>query len=347
MAENYNQSTEESTTVPVPKPRRHVIIEQSPNAKTSYENVSIHLINKNINISDENLQNNTKSKLQNNKAFLTSGNVAAASTGNSTGITTATSAAANNESYRKIITELNDLHSDKNRNVIKLEEVNKLSNIYDEDENCKKPVPAPRRGATSKTVQMMDENVYENTGERKNGDGSESSSSSRNLSTSSTSSSNGLTGDYCLMKVSTGAVNKMTETSGLPPELPEKKSSERARKNGQQTASYNLVDEGDYVGVEHFSGKYHLKRSVSNSSLNSSQSGSSEKAGSKFSTSSPGLVLFCIIVLSSSIASLTIKTVTNNSNFRLKGVVKILINTNSMNIIGANHQNHPFAKCTI
>lgn len=249
---------EGTTTVPVPKPRRHVIIEAS--TKTSYENVSIDLINKNINISDENLQNNTKTKLPNNKLFLTSGG-----------------GASTNEEYRNIITELNDLHMDKNKNAIKLEEVNKLSNIYDDDENNKKPVPAPRRSAASKNAMQIDgENVYENAGERKNGDGSCSSASSRDGS-----------GDYCVMKVSTGAVNKVLSPSKEAPEIPEKLANNQPKK-AVRSGSYSFVDETDCSGMDEPVGRFNMKKSLSNSSLNSSQSSNSEKAGAKYSTSSPG-----------------------------------------------------------
>lgn len=267
MAEGSNQST--TSSAPVPKPRRHVIIESSN--KTSYENVSIDLINKNININDENLQNNTKSKLPNNKAFLTSGN------GNGT-----------SDEYRNVITELNDLHSDKNKNSVKLEEINKLSNIYDDDENCKKPVPAPRRAAATKAMQIVGENVYENAGERKRGDDG-SCSPSTSSSTSSSIGNNEMSGDYCVMKISTGAVNKIKLPSMDAPELPEKKSSAERRKQSESSrGSYSFVDETDCAAGEGPSGRYNIKKSLSSSSLNSSQSGSSEKAGTKYSTSSPG-----------------------------------------------------------
>lgn len=270
--------------VPVPKPRRHVIIESSN--KTSYENVAIDLINKNININDENLQNNkTKTKLPNNKTFLTSGGGGGNGSSGGSGGNSIT-----NDEYRNVITELNDLHSDKNKNVIKLEEINKLSNIYDDDENCKKPVPAPRRAAASKattaaanpvnlTTTSINEEIYENSGERRNGDGNSSCSSS----------SSGISGDYCVMKVSTGAINKVHSPIRCAPELPEKKGTDRLKKNGQKSASYSFVDEPDCVGIEGTAPeKYNLKKSVSSSSLNSSQSGGSERTGGKFTTSSPG-----------------------------------------------------------
>lgn len=261
MAEGSNQST--LSSAPVPKPRRHLIIESSNS--TSYENVSIDLINKNININDENLQNNTKSKLTNNKAFLTSGN------GNGT-----------SDEYRNVITELNDLHSDKNKNSVKLEEINKLSNLYDDDENCKKPVPAPRRSAANKAMQIVDENVYENAD-----DGSCSPLSS---SCGSSIGNNEISGDYCVMKISTGAVNKVKLPDNETPKLPEKKlSDDRKKKNETNHGSYSLVDETDFTAAEGPSGRYNIKKSLSSSSINSSQSSqSSEKGGSKYVTSSPG-----------------------------------------------------------
>lgn len=126
----------DQTPVPVPKPRRHNNnTDTNLNNKIAYENVSIDLINKNINIKDENIQNNSKNKLQTNKMFLM--------------INTTSMTSNNNESNNtQILTNLNDLANApvKNQKNVSLDEVNKLSNIYNDDENVNiKPVPAPRR----------------------------------------------------------------------------------------------------------------------------------------------------------------------------------------------------------
>lgn len=135
MDSNANES---QTSVPVPKPRRHNInSDANLNNKLAYENVSIDLINKKININDENIQNNAKNKLQTNKLFL---------------LSNASTTSNNNEtSSTQILTNLNDLANAPAKNQMKntsiqLDEVNKLSNIYNDDENVNvKPVAAPRR----------------------------------------------------------------------------------------------------------------------------------------------------------------------------------------------------------
>lgn len=137
-------SSEEKTSVPVPKPRRHNI-DANLNNKLAYENVTIDLINKNINIKDDNInikdenaQNNSKNKLQTNKLFLIPN--------------TSTTSNNNDTSCTQILTNLNDLANVPTKNQkntsIHLDEVNKLSNIYNDDENVNaKPVPAPRRSS--------------------------------------------------------------------------------------------------------------------------------------------------------------------------------------------------------
>lgn len=138
----------ERSPVPVPKPRRHNI-DANLNNKIAYENVSIDLINKNINIKDENInikdeniQNNAKNKLQTDKLFLMP-NTSTTSNNNNNNNNADTSAT-------QILTNLNDLANAPAKNqkntAIHLDEVNKLSNIYNDDENVNaKPVPAPRR----------------------------------------------------------------------------------------------------------------------------------------------------------------------------------------------------------
>lgn len=124
---------------PVPTPRR---VDVNLNNKIAYENISIELMNKNVNIKEENIQNNSKNKLQTNKLFLLPN--------------TSTNSNNNDISSTQILTNLNDLANAPNKNVknVSLDEGNKLSNIYNDDANVNvnvKPVPAPRRtNATSK-----------------------------------------------------------------------------------------------------------------------------------------------------------------------------------------------------
>lgn len=121
---------------PVPKPRRHLLLDSELANKSSYENVSIDLINKTIDIKNENLQNNSKNKLPLNKTFL---------------VPTPDAHMIN------VLTEMNDLQTtiakDTNKNAtVQLDEVNNLSCIYNDtniDEIQKKPVPAPRRSHTN------------------------------------------------------------------------------------------------------------------------------------------------------------------------------------------------------
>lgn len=128
--------------MPVPTPRRNNDVDVNLNNKIAYENVSIELMNKNVNIKEENIQNNSKNKLQTNKLFLLPN--------------TSTNSNNNDVSSTQILTNLNDLANAPNKNVknVSLDEVNKLSNIYNDDANVNvnvKPVPAPRRtNATSK-----------------------------------------------------------------------------------------------------------------------------------------------------------------------------------------------------
>lgn len=134
----------EGIKVPVPKPRRHILVDNEMNNKASYENVSIDLINKNFDIKNENLQNNSKTKLPLNKQFL---------------IPSASGVAApvDNLHMVNVLTEMNDLQSskDNNKNLTStLDEVNNLNSIYNDDNTMddidRKPVPAPRRSASVK-----------------------------------------------------------------------------------------------------------------------------------------------------------------------------------------------------
>lgn len=247
------------SSVPVPKPRRHIMLANEFSGKTSYENVSIDLINKNIDIKNENLQNNSKNKIPLNKTFMVptsptlpvpvqpSFSSPAART-----TTPSTSGSLNDGHMANVLTALNDLQStskDVNRNLANaLDEVNKLSNIYSDDENVKhKPVPAPRR--------------------------SNASSLERDTNLAASTSS------------STGAISKISNKNVYPCLENEKKS--------KYSGSYSFVaDDTDAID---FSAppKYILNKntSISNSSLASTQSGSSNtesSPGSKYHTTSPG-----------------------------------------------------------
>lgn len=146
-----DRNASNETPVPVPKPRRHTATTDTnvKNHKISYENVSIDLINKQINIKDENIQNNTKNKLQTNKLFLMANTSMTSNNNNDI-----------NTSSTQILTNLNDLANapvkhQKNL-TIQLDEVNKLSNIYNDDENVNvKPVPAPRRSNAIDNVKQF------------------------------------------------------------------------------------------------------------------------------------------------------------------------------------------------
>lgn len=116
--------------VPVPKPRNHSH-STTESSKTSYENVSIDLINKSININADNLQNSVKPKIQDKTFILPS--------------------VSKSEPYRNVISEMNNLNNNNTKNTKSSEESNKLSNLND---NVPKPVPAPRR--------IVNDQIYEN-----------------------------------------------------------------------------------------------------------------------------------------------------------------------------------------
>lgn len=244
--------------VPVPKPRRHIILGNEFNGKQSYENVSIDSINKNIDIKNENLQNSSKNKIPLNKTFMipSSSSLSPAPPppppqSPSVAISTSTNSAASDGHMINVLTELNDLQTTSkvvNRNLASaLDEVNKLSNIYSDDENVKhKPVPAPRR--------------------------SNASSLERDTNLASTSSSS-------------GAISKISNKNLYP-------SLENVKKS-KSSGSYSFVsDDTDSIDLA-APPKYTLNKSasMSNSSLASTQSGSSNtesSPGTKYHTTSPG-----------------------------------------------------------
>lgn len=237
------EQNDEKSSVPIPKPRRHNInTDTNLNNKTSYENVSIDLINKNINIKDENLQNNAKNKLQTNKLFLMPTTSANLNNNN------------NDATNPQILTNLNDLanaSSNKNQKNISahLDEVNKLSNIYNDDENANvKPVPAPRR--SSSTIKV--DNVLLNK-----------------ISCSP----------------STGAINKQRDTflDDFIDDAPKSKS-----KAGKSSGSYSFGQDDTDASESHGS-KFVLRKTHSNSSLSSTQSSSTaDGSPSKYHSASPG-----------------------------------------------------------
>lgn len=241
MDKNQN---EEQTAVPVPKPRRSVANESLNNSRTSYENVAIDLINKKINIKDENLQNNTKSKLETNKLFLMP--------------------TTQNPIDDSTVNQINDLQNASNNNIyrnlsIQLDEINKLSNIYNDDENVTaKPVPAPRRSNVSASSSKIDNSLHK----------------SNKIGCSPL----------------TGAINKQPMTKSNNSERDASPKKETIKNGSKNCGSYNLVsDECDSGSSDNIPAKFRLKKTLSNNSLNSSQSGSSntDANSSKFHTSSP------------------------------------------------------------
>lgn len=242
--------------VPVPKPRRHIILGNEFNGKQSYENVSIDAINKNIDIKNENLQNSSKNKIPLNKTFMIPSSSSSLSPAPppppSAAISTSANSAANDGHMINVLTELNDLQAtskDVNRNLASaLDEVNKLSNIYSDDENVKhKPVPAPRR--------------------------SNASSLERDTNLASSTSH------------STGAISKISNKS-LYPSLENVK---KSKCSGSYSFASDDTDSIDFAAPP----KYTLNKSasMSNSSLASTQSGSSNtesSPGTKYHTTSPG-----------------------------------------------------------
>ena len=249
-------NVDDNAVVPVPKPRRHNInTNTNLNNKLAYENVSIDLINKNINIKEENIQNNSKNKLQTNKLFLmsnttTTTTTATTSTSNNTNETSSTSSGSSSSGSTQILTNLNDLanapaKNQKNHASIQLDEINKLSNIYNDDENVNvKPVPAPRRSNAPSNVKQFN------------------------------------------CTPSTGAINKQSTSFDINDFLEYPKAKTKHNNKSEGSYSFGADDECDASTNDSFVRKFRL----SNSSLSSSQSGSStaDASGSKYSSASPG-----------------------------------------------------------
>lgn len=268
-----NVDDHDGVVVPVPKPRRHNLNTNVNlnNNKLAYENVSIDLINKNINIKEENMQNNAKNKLQTNKLFLMPNTSAVIAATAATAPTAASSSSSNNinetsssvsggsssssSGSTQILTNLNDLANAPSKNQknlsIQLDEINKLSNIYNDDENVNvKPVPAPRR-SNAPTSQVKQYNCT----------------------------------------ASTGAISKQSTSFDISDFLESPKSKSKHNNKSKGSYSFAADDDGDATSSDDFVRKFSLKKRLSNSSLSSSQSGSSSTAdpnGSKYSSASPG-----------------------------------------------------------
>lgn len=258
----------DSSSKPVPQPRR-IINATHENTKTSYENVSIDLINKNIDINDDNLQFNRKSKIQNNKAFmLTASLTSDVHNKNTTDETSGASnrtVRTNQEDHRNVITEVNNLNLDKNKNASSkhFENSHKMNNV---------PVPAPRRKQNAE----LDE-IYENNEEVHQD------------------------GPVCKQTTivnthSSGAISKNTNTTRkapqiplpppptIPPPIPEKKKMNNMTKSG-----VIVGDESEFEISP--PPKTRLNKSLSNTSINSSNSSQSTHDPSfspKYITISPG-----------------------------------------------------------
>lgn len=153
---------------PVPQPRRTKLNDDDGNNRQTYENVSIDMMNKVININDDNLQTNRKVKIQNDKTFM----LASTSTTTTTTTTDRIINTNNNNSTESSHSSLaygsvgvggasnrldrieknNLFDANKNVSAKNFEQSHKLNNL---------PVPAPRRPADHAQQQPPDD-IYEN-----------------------------------------------------------------------------------------------------------------------------------------------------------------------------------------
>lgn len=156
---------------PVPQPRRTKCNDDESHNRTTYENVSINMMNKNININDDNLQTNRKVKIQNDKTFLLASSTttttpnrlinnstaqSSSSADTASSSFTASSSSSISASNRLDRIEKNNLlDANKNVSVKNFEQSHKLNNL---------PVPAPRRADAQQQQQHLDE-IYENNEE--------------------------------------------------------------------------------------------------------------------------------------------------------------------------------------
>ncbi|XP_050332046.1 uncharacterized protein LOC126760451 isoform X2 [Bactrocera neohumeralis] len=262
---------QEDSCRPVPAPRRLY----PELRKTDYENVTVELINKNLNINSENIHTvtNCTEKVPNNKIFF--------------GTHSDQEDAGSVGTRKSILTETNDLYGP-NAN----EEVT-AAPIY------ATPTPAPRPRKPQNTDFENANSIYENTALRSpspktpslypqlpRATGAISKETSPNTSTASSPSNNR---------------SAMRKAPDLPPKT--YLSVERERANRAQrysigsevstTSSYNVTMDGggSAFGERSFSGSYKQK-SASNATLNSSLDGSNESGdNAKFKSPSPGELL--------------------------------------------------------
>lgn len=272
---------------PTPAPRRFC----SEIRKYEYENVSIDLINKNLNINSENIHVVAKEKLPNNKAFLGGEkkihqeeelNVSTHQTSTVTSLTTTTTPTTHN--CKLILTEMNNLHaSDENENTQIPE---KITSEKIQSPTLT-PVPAPRKPQNNEPRSSCnkEEEIYENSTTRL----------SNHSSLSTTSST-----------TATGAVSKDIAPPRKAPEIPAKtyllsdhrlnrdRSSRYSISSDISSSSFAVSTSGSYdLNDSHF-GSSRIKKSASNNTLNSSVDESSTSSdnskGSKYKSPAPGYV---------------------------------------------------------
>lgn len=115
---------EESKPRPVPAPRKPLVDLK----KTEYENVAINLINKNLIIKSENLQaEDVVDKVPNNKFFIPQ--------------VTILPSEEESSSSKSILTETNNLHPDKNQNIVLEKPQNNVSIEASDDDELYEKLP--------------------------------------------------------------------------------------------------------------------------------------------------------------------------------------------------------------
>lgn len=223
---------------PVPQPRRHVIANDDP-PKSAYENVTIDLINKNIDINDDNLQSNRKSKIQHSKSFILP---TASAIITSPPVTSSTITNQPREDVCKnTLSEMNNLNTDKNKNfpMKSIPETSKINNL---NELTTRPIPAPRR--VCKVDSNVEQEIYTNSG-------NENAELPSNVSV--------------VVLPTTGAVSKMPNITRRAPETP------------PMTAKVSPLRKCDSTEILNDFYVPPLEKSRSNTSVNSSASGHSAK----------------------------------------------------------------------
>lgn len=117
---------EESRPRPVPKPRKTL----TELKKTEYENVAINLINKNLIINSENLQgDDVVDKVPNNKLFIPQVTILPSED------------EVPSSSSKSILTETNNLHPDKNQNLVSEKPQNNFSVEASDDDELYEKLP--------------------------------------------------------------------------------------------------------------------------------------------------------------------------------------------------------------